>query len=1454
MTDPFAAALARARQASTPPDDPFERAKRRATQQPEPSPLGLDRWRDVARGVANTAAGLLTAPGEGLARVVGEVLPENFGGRASKQAADQLKAQREAAAQAVGPYETGTGAAAQIASNLATAVVGGDPLQTAAAAATPDASTLALVGDLVRKAGGKGSVAEAAADRIAQLAESPATRAAVEYAVGRATAGIASKIAKKIRERTTIQAATRERPMVTPDAGPPGPVQTVERAPIRPDAPGLGQAPDAYQAAIARAKSAEAQAAIDARLAERAALERRAAALANGPKIQAPEVPVIRTADVPEPGVVKAGLPPRPGLRVGEEVGAVPRAVDQTRPNFNLRVSDAGRVPETTRAEDAQVLASFTRGENLDASMALRNAQAQGERQAAQAAAAARAAGNERQALQIERAAREQARQVQAAMRRPTPQRPPSNVQRGGIMGPGRANFFPGPEALAYVATKPAATAAIGAGVGALTNEDDRLQGAIIGGAAGFGAGVALRGLSQYRLLDKMRHSPSMAGASPQARAAYATLAEGIDLTGELEDGMRAKAKGPWSVRLQKIYDSAGDAARPLERLGNRAVAKGLDFELSPNAALNKALDVGSTQHRFFFDKAVDPVTGQAVGPSFRDLHAPLENNPGAIKDAWTYVVGKRIVDRGIEAFNGDAAKFQAYQDAVQHLAQNPENLAFGQRLNEYVDALGRYGVGSGLWTPTEWEAMRQADEIYVPFRDVEAKIQREMGLSGRGGGRGGSLNVAGVGKRYGNPEPNPTIANPARSLAEYTKQVIRRADQARINRSLFAAADAMGLEGEAILTTLPDNDPRILHAKQATMALEAAGMTPTEAAAQSALYVDKISGANDVIEAVDQAGRRRYAILNAPEIRGALRAMREKPYQWASPELMRVLMLPRRIVTATTTGLAPRFSLLKNPLMDVPDVVARTPGIRPADFARGYGASLRQSMYTHLQEIAPKLADALGPSQLADEASRAGLSNTSLFQRDLSPQAIADQLAPTSPGRVARGAVRSALAEPLLAAESVGAAMDMGPRLAAYSAMKRQLVAAGATVRSASQAAAAGGARAAVDYRRSSSLPALQFLYAVTPFLRASVLATQRFASFAKQYPARAATLASGAAMIGMIDWAVNGGDAEMTDRPATERAQGPEYRLPSGDVVQLPMSPELGVFRTSMYWALNKLMGDDPNTAQLVRETILRALPPGIGEFAASRDLAAFAPPVFQQVLENRANRTIFGDRPVVPGPLQRLDPAMQRFPSTAPTYDAVAAGLRKTGIAPGASPLEVENVLGSMTNGFTPAVLSLTDPIAEKLTGTSAEARVPPPSITSSLNPASAVVKRKVPARTESETEFYDLRNELGRRMNSMRKLLGDLEKATPGPAQEAKRAALKTYIEENRAWLEPDVQELPGLIGDAITELRDQETVVQDQYRAKALTRQQANEQLDAIRQRRQALLRGATAKLRERLGQ
>ena len=1305
--------------------------------------LGMDRWRDVGRGLTNTAAGLLTAPGEGLARVAGEILPDNFGGRASREAADQLKAQREGVAQAVGPYETGTGAAAQIVGNLATAVVGGDPLQTAAAASSRDASTLALAGDLMKRWSTKGSTVDQIADEVVRLSNSPAARGAVEYAIGRLTAGVANKVMAKVRQKVTKAGLAADGPLT-------------QRAPQVETDP--------------------------------------ARILTDGN--QPTPLP-----QMPDGGPVGQAMPMR-GITVGEPGPVTGPAI----------LSKGEIAPPDPNA--LQVITSSGKGRQTIGEIS---------------SAADRAARAERSAL----------KKLMSAAKKP---------KRGSLTDPGRANVFPGPEALASLATKPAATAGIGATIGAVNDDEDRVRGAIIGAAGGYAVGISLRGISQYRAMRAMEKAPpSLANASPEARAAYGIVTSGIDHTGELEDLARARAKGPFLKRLQQLYDKAGDAARPLERLGAKAEAAGLDFDRTPTAALNHALDVGSTEHRFFFDKAIDPATGQAVGPSFRDLHEPLAGNPGAIKDAWTYVVAKRIADRGVEAFSGDATTFQAYADMVGHLGQNADNVAFANRLNEYVDALGRYGVGSGLWTPTEWSAMRASDEIYVPFRSVEAKIQREMGLSGKGGGRGGSLNPSGIKGRYGNPDAADVIANPAKSLAEYTKQVIRRADQARINRSLFAAADAMGLEGEAILTTLPDGDPRLFHAQNATSALEAAGMTPAEAGAKATLYVDKLSGVNDIIEAVDEAGVRRYAMLNA------LSALRETPYT-ASPEVMRILVIPRRIVTATTTGLAPRFALMKNPLMDIPDVAARVPGIRPSDYAKGYASSLRQSMYTHLQEIMPKLADAIGPSKTADEASRAGLSNTSLFQRDLSPQSVADQLAPMSAGRAAWGSVKQAVHEPLLMAESVGAAMDMGPRLAAYNAVRRQLIKEGAHITSASAKAASVGARSAVDYRRSSSLNALQFLYAVTPFLKASVLATQRFASFAKQYPARAATLASGAATLGMIDWAVNGGDALMRDRATTERMQGPEFRLASGDVVQLPMSPELNLFRTSMYWALNKMMGDDPNAGKLVRESILRALPPGIGEFAATGRLASFAPPGAQQLLENEANRTVFGDRPVVPGQLEGRSPEFQKYPSTPATYDAIAAGLRKLGIAPQVNALEVENVLSSMTNGFTPAVLSLTDPIAERVMGASAEKRVPPPSITSSLNPFSAVLKRKVPTRTESETEFYDIRSVLTTKYNDLSALVREAKQAPPGPQRVAKIQQLEAFIQENAPYLSDEVQKLPTLVGAAMKEFREAEAAVQAQFGAKAIDKKEANDLLDALRLQRQDMLRRSTEALRARLPQ
>lgn len=1372
-------------QAKAPPD---EDAPSLATR------LGADRWRDVGRGVANAAAGLLTAPAEGVARVVGQALPkrrgltdvvtEQEGSNWALRAADALRAQREAVAAAVGPYETGTGAAAQLVGNLATAVAGGDPLATAAAAASPDASSLALVGDLLRRAGGKGGVAEQAADRIAQMAESPVTRAAVEYALGRATAGVASKVAARIRARRAALERT---------ARPDGRV-AFETDPARLLTDGTQPTP----------------------------LPQMADGSPIGPAVPMPGVTVGEPGPVTGPAILARGelAPPPEGVR-GVPSGARDR---RTMPEIRQAADRAARAERSARLFPAE---SPVLGEPpLPPPPPIEV---------------------------VTPPYRTRSAADQAALDRLLqPARGRGRRRTGDLTDPGRMNVFPGGPALAAVAGRPVVTSGIGATIGAVNNEDDRTSGAIVGGVGGYLFGVGVRGVQQHRALRAMNGSPAMASATPQARAAYGVLAAGIDLTGDLERAARAKAKGGWADRLRMWYDKAGDATRPLDRFSDAAVAAGLEFDLSPSAALNKALDAQSTQHRFIFGKAIDPMTGADIGPSFRDIHEPLAGSPGAIRDAWVYAVGKRITDRGIDAFSGDPAVFASYVDATQHLGQNPANLAFADRLNAYVDALGQYAVASGLWTPSEWAAMRAADDLYVPFRDVEAKVQREMGLSGRGGGRGGSLNVKGGARRYGNPEPSPTIANPAQSLIEHTKQIIRRADQARLNRALFAAADAMGPESSAILTMLPDSDPRILHAQQATALLQAQGLTPTQAAARAQLYVDKISGVNDVIEAVDEVGRRRYALLNAPEIRAALSAMRETPGQALSPELMRVLSLPRRIITATTTGLAPRFSLMKNPLMDIPDVAARVPGLRPRDLLRGYAASLRQSLYTHLQEAAPALAQRVGPSALADEAARAGLSNTSLFQRDLSPGAVQRQLAPTTPLQGAVAGVQRALSEPLALAESVGAAFDMGPRLAAYAAVRRQLLNAGANVVPARAQAAAVGARAAVDYRRTSSLRALQFLYQVIPFAKASVLATQRTLSFAKQYPERAATLASGAAMLGMLEWAANADDATMTDRPTTERVQGPQFRV--GDQVwQLPMAPELNVFRTTTYAALDQLMRDDPYAGKLLKESLARALPPGFGEAIASgRPITSFMPPIAKELLEVDANRTVFGDRPVVPGPLQGLEPGMQRFPSTAPTWDALAAGLRESGIAPSASPLQVEHVLGALTNGFTPAALSLTDPIAERFVDTETKGRVPPPSITSSLNPLSAVVKRGTPTRTESEAEFYEIRGELAQRAKSARQLAAAAEKADPAD-RPARIAEARAYLAEHAAALDPAVQALPREMAEALRDFKAEEDAVQQRYRQKAIGRDAANAALDDIRSRRQALMRQATTFLRQRLG-
>jgi len=1411
--------------------------------------------KDVGRGAANVAAGLLTAPGEGLARVVGAALPKERGltdvitGKTqphnwAMDAADALKGQREAAAGAVGGYETPIGPAAQIAGNLATSVMGGDPLATAAAAATPDASTLALVGDLLQKvSNGKGDVADQAAARIQQLAQSPATRAAVEYAFGRLTAGMASKVAAKLRGKAPKGQM--------PDRVETDPTKLLSdgtpRPELGPPMPGSRQITDGTKATpLPQMPDGEAIGPAIPMKGPRRMLNGpipEARRIGDGSRLPATETGPLGPA-VPMPGMVVG----EPGPLTGP---AILRGGDVGEPSDVLKViRSSGRDRRTI----GEIVAS-----NAEAQAAMEQAGIDAQTVAARQQGRARVAPGLPPAMgevppsgslvmppagYSTRSAAEQ--KALSELLNPAKAK---RAKKGSLTDPGRANFFPGPEALASVATKPAATTAIGGTIGAIQNDDDRLQGFILGGAAGYGVGIGLRGLSRGLAARRMRESPTFRNAPAPVKAMYGVVSAAIDRGGTKELDALAKAKGDWKTRFRMFADAVADAERPIDRLSDRAVALGLKPLDSGSVAVNRALDVDTTLHRFFYSKPIDPMTGQDIGVSFRDVMEPLGNDLGQIKEAWEYAVSRRIADRGIDAFLGDQARYDAFKGVADILGQNPVYTAFADRLNQYTDALGRYAVSSGLWTADQWQAMKDADALYVPFRDLEAYVQRGQQLRP---GSPTALNISKGIPKYGAKDPDFTIRDPAKALVEYTTRIIRRADQARVNRTLFDMADALGLEGESILTTLPDTDPRILHAKNAEMALAAAGMTPEQAAATAGLFVDKISGANQVIEAVGLDGKRRYALLNSPEIASALSAMRDTPGTRGNPAFMRVVSIPRRIATLAATGWNPRFFLLKNPIMDVPDAMLKTPGVKPKDVVKGFGASMRQAMYMHLQESMPGLANAIGPSPLADEASRFGLSNSSLFSAPLDPGSVTRQLSPASGMDVAASSIGRAAGEPIRFLEAAAAGVDMGPKLAVYHAMRRQLAQQGVSVVDRAAGAATKAARATVDYRRSSSIPFLQTIYAVVPFARASTLATKRYASFAKEHPARAATAASAAALLGLWEFALNRDDPNMTDRMGTERMQGPEFKINDGQtVIQIPLSPEVNVFRSGMYWAANQLTKDDPQAGKLLKESVLRALPPGISDYLASRDpLAAIPIPGLQGLLEADRNKTVFGQRSVTPERMKDLVPEEQRFPTTAPTFDAIAGGLRKTGIGPSVNPLQVENVVRDVSGGFTPGVLALTDPIARKVTGMDAKSRVPESVANSTLNPLSAVIKRTVPTRVESETDFYAFRERLTKASTTLNTLLKSAEETQEGTA--ARTAAvdrLRRFAEAHGPELNPEAQQLDADVGAIVKDLAAAEEQVRQAYQSGQMDATQARAKLDELRQVRQQVYRNATARIK-----
>lgn len=977
------------------------------------------------------------------------------------------------------------------------------------------------------------------------------------------------------------------------------------------------------------------------------------------------------------------------------------------------------------------------------------------------------------------------------------------------------------------------AGAGLGAATGAALNDDDPLKGALAGGAIG-----ALGGAALGSTLTRAR------GASipipPALQQAYRSAEKDIDFTGALARTADREARGGFRARFERMLDAFSSAQGPIQRLGE---ASGLPPTRNPRDLLSQIKNVDATVRRAFYEGVPHPIArSTTIGPSFASVVEPLGDSPRAIRQAFTYAVSERLLGRGIEGFGGDAAKFARAQALVQHFRGVPEIAEFSTRLRAYVDSLGEYAVGSGLWSPEQWQAIRESDALYIPTRRIMgANVPKGASIPAMASGTGKLSNIGpGVQKFTGSSR---AVYDPAAALAEYTRSIIRRADSYRASAAIIEAVDALGPEGEMILSRVPGQSAGTASARKAIAAAraKALGLTlpqPVLDAVDDLLPV-AVDSKNPVIWRNLPGGGRDERLINSPDLLHAVSGLSNMSEDGLRKFFDIVIRPLKRIFTATTTAFSLPFTLVTNPGRDIVDTLAKSrAGVTPRDLAEGY---------------AHAVGGAFGASRLDRTLKEYGLGHVTLWHdaAHSSPAQFQHAVAPTTALQRIGGRARQAALKysGITLLESIGNASESGFRNAEGLASIRKsqhLVDSGAWTVDDQMLRAATEGREIIDFTNRPGAPGkalgpssavLREMSNYIPFFGAALQGGATMTRAAMRNPKRVAAVASGLAAASAISWALKHRSQEVLDR---ENDRMPSERggflfFPMDDdgkwTVRVPMPQELGVVAAGVTSGLDAWRDHDPHAADTFIESLLRALPPGVSE-AAKGDPNVPVPGV-QQYFENRANRHDFGGAPIESQEMQGLPLAERRRDSTPLTADLIAAGARKVGFHAAESPVKAENLLRGVTSRYTPYITSVTDPFAEMALGHDAPDAVPPSMTRSPINPLSGLLANPNPSATASQQRYYSTRQRAQQANASIR------QAAESGDVGRAQRT-----FHDYPDVANDDAQQIVAAADDEVKQLRTYEDVVRESFHKKEIDGARAREMLDQLTARRQAIYREA----------
>lgn len=983
-------------------------------------------------------------------------------------------------------------------------------------------------------------------------------------------------------------------------------------------------------------------------------------------------------------------------------------------------------------------------------------------------------------------------------------------------------------------ASREALQGVVGAGVGALggaaVDDEKPLRGAAWGAMAGV-AGVA--GLRNAVEAASGVNKTAVKLPDDVAKA-YESAKGRIDYSGDLLKKERADTS-PLSTRFDRQMDKLGNIRGPLERLGRMAGDK-----LAPSRNVRDVLthlrNVPATVQRAFYEGVIDPNTRKVVGPSLSSVMEPFKGDVEAHEQFFTWVVQERLLGRGLSGFGGNQQQYDEALKVASYFRTVPEMARARDALKQYVDSLGEYAVGTGLWTKPQWDAIRESDVLYIPTKRIREIV-------GGGGGRSSSdkaMNVAsGVQKFTGSDRD---IYDPATSIAEYTSEIINRAESYRIGALTIEAVDKLGDVGRLLLTPVPRQGGNQT-VRKARAAKEAQGLEaniPDEAMDLiSDIGTHNIDPKNPVIWRNGPNGREEY-LVNSPDLLQALSGLQEMPSEGMRKLLDTVLLPMKRTFTALTTGIVPAFSLITNPLRDIPETMIKSESnVRLTEIGRGFAHSI---------------GGVVGASKFQKQMRDFGMGNVSLWHdaNTTSVGAMKHEIVPTTKGQKWKGKIRKGALRysGITLLEAAGNATEAGSRLGqAIASMRKNQhkVDSGEWTEYDLLLRAGTEARETIDFSNRPGYAVLRDLARYVPFFSAATNASTTMARAAKRNPKRVAGAVAGYAVASAVVWALKHRSEEVlqreNDRLPSERAGF--LFIPLDDAgkftVRVPLPQEMGIVSAGVTAGLDGMLDEDPKGAQVLIQAINRALPPGVGDLMLEGNVTLPVPGA-QQLLENARNRRDYDNAPIVPQSMEGLPAGERRRDSTPYTADLLAAGVRKVGRAlPGegsrledVSPLQAENVMRGVTSRFTPFITAATDPIAQRVLGRGeAPPRIPAAMSRNPLNPASAVLANPNPSTTASEQRFY-----------STRERVMEGEAAIRRAIKQKDRALAERTIADYGEYLDPNVRKAVHDAYSQVQRMNDAADLVRSAFDRGEIDGAKARELLNKIETRAAGIFRSA----------